>query len=223
MNFQTKRYTQDLRRYYRMPVVQASLTVVLSLFVISVFLIFALRPTIVSIVALKKTIAESKTTIEQLDRKITNLQQASNQLDTDKALLSSVNMTIPNTGAEYSPLVSAVETLANLNGVKIENDSLGSTLLFSHILTPFTPNKDEIVEPLSFSVRVVGGYTNVATFLSQLLSMERLIMVDSVTLAKETSTKTGAVTVSLSLAGKAFYLADDAQLQKSLEIPKGTK
>ena len=74
----TQRYAQNLNRYYRMSAVRVSLTLVLSLFVMAIFIVFALRPTIVTIVTLK-TIAESEKTLQQLSVKMTNLQKASVQ------------------------------------------------------------------------------------------------------------------------------------------------
>ncbi|KKU45346.1 MAG: hypothetical protein UX62_C0037G0005 [Microgenomates group bacterium GW2011_GWA2_46_7] len=66
MNTTSQHYARDLRRYYRMPATQMSLTVVLSLFIMAVFIVLALRPTIVAIVKLQKTIVEARKTVEQL-------------------------------------------------------------------------------------------------------------------------------------------------------------
>lgn len=223
MNIPTAKYSQDLRRYYRMPAVQVSLTLVLSLFVMAIFIVFALRPTIVSIVTLKKTIEESKKTLTQLDTKVSGLQKAASQLETLKPSLPIINTSIPNTSAGLTPLTISVENLASQTGVSLDSESLGSTLLFSRILSPFTPSKAQSVVELPFSVRVSGGYPNVFQFLTGLLSMQRVMMIESITLTREAGPKSESASVALNVSGSAYYLADQAQLQKAIPEKKGKK
>ncbi len=223
MKSSTQRYSQDLRRYYRMPAVQVSLTLVLSLFVMAIFILFALRPTIVTIVTLKKTIVESEKTLQQLSAKMTNLQKASIQFELLKPMLPILNTTIPNNGAEYSPLATSIEILARQTGTQLESESLGPTLLFSRIISPFIPSKGQSVIELPFTVRVVGSYPNVSAFLTKLLSMERIILIDSVTITRETGSKEENTNVALNISGSAYYLADRAQLEKSIADNKGKK
>lgn len=222
MKLPTQKYSQDLRRYYHLPAVRVSLTLVLSLFLMAIFIVVALRPTIISIATLKKTISESEKTLQQLDAKVTNLQGAATQLEKIKPVLPLLNLNIPNTGAMYSPLTSAIETLSIQSGVRLESESLGSTLLFSRLLSPFAPNKNQVVIALPFTARVTGDYPNVATFLTNLLSMERIIMFESVTITKETGVKTSTMNVALDISGSTYYLADEAQLLKSMP-EKGKK
>lgn len=223
MNLSTQRYSQDLRKYYRMPAVQVSLALVLSVFVMSIFIMFALRPTILSIVTLQKTIAESEKTLAQLDTKVKSLQVASNQLETLKPSLPVINASIPNEGALYSPLTQALEALAVQSNVVIESESLGPTLLFSRILTPFKPDKGQKVVSLAFTARVTGNYPDVNTFLTKLLSMERIVSLDAATITREVGNKTTSAGVSLNVSGNAYYLADEAQLEKAILEKKGKK
>lgn len=219
----TTRYSRDLRRYYRMPAVQVSLTLVLSLFVISIFIVFALRPTIVTIVTLKKTIAESEKIRQQLSVKVTNLQKASVQFESLKPILPMLNLTIPNNGAAYLPLTTAIEILARQTGTQIESESLGATLLFSRIISPFVPSKNQSVVELPFTARVVGSYPNISAFLTKLLSMERIIIIESVTITRETGSKEENTNVALNISGSAYYLADKVQLEESIAENKGKK
>lgn len=219
----TTRYSQDLRRYYRMPAVQVSLTLVLSLFVMAIFIVFALRPTIVTIVILKKTIAESEKIRQQLSVKMTNLQKASVQFELLKPILPMLNSTIPNNGAEYLPLTTAIEILARQTGTQLESESLGPTLLFSRIISPFIPSKDQSVVELPFTARVIGSYPNISAFLTKLLSMERIIIIESVTITRETGSKEENTNVALNISGSAYYLADKIQLEESITENKGKK
>ncbi|MBP9670326.1 type 4a pilus biogenesis protein PilO [Candidatus Woesebacteria bacterium] len=223
MKLTSGRYTQDLRRYYRIPAVQTSLTLVLSLFVLAFFITFALRPTILSILDLRKNIALSQKTLQSLETKVVNLNKIANILESIKPSLPNLNEDIPNLGAKYSPLVVAVENIAVQTGVKLESESIGSTLLFSRIVSPFAPHKNQEVLELPFSVRVTGSYFAVNEFMTKLLAMSRIIYVDSVTLSRETTAKNNAGIVALNLSGNAYYLADESLLNKALETGKAKK
>lgn len=223
MKISSSKYSQDLRRYYRMPAVQTSLTLVLSIFVVAFFIAFALRPTIISIVTLKKNIVESEKTLKTLETKVSNLQKASKELDQIKPFLPTLNKEIPNDGAKYSPLVSAIEGLASISSVQLESESLGSTLLFSRLLSPFNPNKSQNIVILPFTIRVIGTYPNVYGFLSKLVSLERIMMVESVTISREASSKNNNGLVALNITGNAYYLADEASLKKATEVKKGSR
>ncbi len=221
MKFATQHYTQDLRRYYRMPAVQVSLTLVLSFFVIALFIGFALRPTIVSIVTLKKTIEESNKTSQLLSAKVKSLQLVATQLDELKPILPSINVYIPNNGARYSPFAMNIETLANQIGVQLDSESMGPTLLFSRILSPFTPSKKQVVVALPFTIRVSGNYEKVLSFLNKLLLTGRIVIVESVTITREVSSEVEGSMVALNLSGNAYYLADENQLKKVMTDMSG--
>jgi len=223
MNIASTKYSQDLRRYYRMPSVQTSMTLVLSLFVVSFFIIFALRPTILSIVSLKKDIAESQKTLKTLVVKVENLQKASVELDKIRPFLLTLNNEIPNNGARYSPLVSVVEQLATSSLVQLESESLGPTLLFSRVLSPFALNIGQNIVVLPFTVRVVGTYPNTYDFLRKLVSLERIIAIESVTVSRESTSKNSSGLVALNIMGNAYYLADEELLNKAMEIKKGLR
>lgn len=223
MNLSTQRYTQDLRKYYRLPSVQVSLAVVLSLFVMAIFIVFALRPTILAITTLQKTIDESEKTLDQLSNKVRSLQIASNQLETLRPSLGAINASIPNEGAMYSPLTKTLEVLAIQSGVKLESETLGPTLLFSRTLSPFKPGKSQSVVALPFTARVSGNYLAIDDFVTKLLTMERIISLDSATITREAGSKTTSAGVSLNVSGFAYYLADEAQLNKAISQKKGTK
>jgi Tfp pilus assembly protein PilO len=223
MNIASQKYSVDLRRYYRLPAVQVSLTLALSLFVMAIFIVLALRPTIVTILTLRKTITESRKVLQQLDTKVANLQTASVQLENIKNFLPILNTAIPNKGAMYSPITTSLENLAISSGTTLESESLGPTLLFSKILTPFNANKNQKVIELPFTLRVTGSYPNISTFLTKFLSMERIIKVESIGITKEAGAKNTGTIVVLNISGNAFYLADEVQLEKALVETKGKK
>lgn len=219
-----KKYQLDLARYYQIPAVQSSLSVVLSLFIVSIFILFALKPTVVTIVKLQKTIEDSEKTLQQLKTKVTALQKASVIYEQLTPAIPMLEASIPGKSAEYQALTSTIELLAVQTGVVLNTSSLGETLLYSRILSPFVPNKTQGVAALPFSVRVTGEYPAITSFLQNLLTVDRLIKMDSVTYAREGSVRgSSAGSTSLTIVGEAYYLADQAQLQKAIPLKKGGK
>lgn len=223
MKFLTQHYTRDLNKYYRQPVTQVTLAVVLSLFVMTIFIVFALGPTLEAITTLQRTIAGSRTTLQQLDLKVNNLQKASTQLGAIKANLTDLNNGIPNHGAESGTFASEVEQLAAGAGVTIESGSTGATLLYSNILAVFTPDKSQSVVPLPYTLRVIGTYPATYTFLSQLMTLQRIVSVDSVTITKQAiENKVTTESVAMDISGSVYYLASADQLKQALIEKKGT-
>ena len=219
----SSRYAQDLSRYYRLPAVQVSLTLVLSLFLVAIFIIFALRPTIVSIVSLQKTIIESKKTLQQLETKINFLQKASTQLESLKPFLEILNANIPNEGVGYESIVKSIEAISFQTGTILESESISSSLLFSKIASPFSPNKNQSVISMPYTLRVSGSFAGITSFLNKLLAMERLMTIESVTINKQAGSKSTSAPVAINITGNVFYLADKATIDKSIEEKKGKK
>ncbi len=223
MKLPVKKYRQDLERYYRIPAVQISLTVVLSLFVVAFFIAFAIRPTLVAIVSLKKTIAESEKSLEQLETKVANLDRAARILEEIEPSLEKLDASITENGADYQGITSDIEILAQQSGVLLDSESFGGTLLFSRLFAPFKASKGQVVVEMPISVRATGSYANISLFLRRLLSMERVIGVESATLTREAGPRTAIASVALNVNGSIYYLADEAQLKKAIPDEKGKR
>ncbi len=227
MKFDTSKYSRDLRRYYQIPAVQSSLTVVLSIFVVAIFISLALRPTLISIANLKNTISDANKTSQTLKVKVKNLQTASSQLENLKPILPMLNANIPNKGVMYSDFINTVEAIAIQTGSTLDTETMGASLLFSKIASPFELNRDHEVVNLSFTISVTGAYPQLEQFLNTFLSIERLAMVDSLNVApavsSKNSNKSGESVLKMDIQGSVFYMADKEQLAKILEEKKGGK
>lgn len=215
-----RKYELDLSRYYRLPAVQSSLSVVLSLFVVAFFLVFALRPTFISIVELQKNIEESKKTLTQLEAKVQTLESVSKRWEELKKYLPMIDASIPQTGASYQEFVSVIELLASQAGVKLDTGSLGNTLLFSRVLSPFTQTKSSDIVEMPFALRVVGTYAQVSDFLALVMKLDRLMALDTLTYSREGvkgAQPSDTPLTTLTIQGRLFYLADLKQLKKAIE------
>jgi Tfp pilus assembly protein PilO len=180
----------------------------------------------VSITTLKKSITEYEKTSKLLKAKIKNLQVASTQLESIKNFLPILDTNIPNNGASYTTLTNSIEALAAQSGIKLETGSLGATLLFSRLISPFSPDKDQSVVALPFNIRASGGYVELNLFLTNILKMERVLLVDSVSINPQIGSnrnKMSAGSLVLNISGSAYYLANEAQITKAITEDKGKK
>lgn len=219
----SQHYARDLRRYYRLPATQVSLTVVLSVIIVALFAIFALRPTVVAIVTLQRTITESRKTLQSLQSKTLGLRRAEGELELIKPKLSLLNSSIANQGADYGPITAQLEELALVSGVQLQSETLGETLLYSKNIAPFTPKKSQKIVALPVTVRVSGSYEAVGVFLRQIVRTRRVIGIESMVITKEAGSRGENITVAMSVSGHAYYLADEAQLGTVLTQKKGGK
>jgi Tfp pilus assembly protein PilO len=207
-----KKYSTDLRRYYRMPAIHTSLTVVLSLFITAFFILIALRPTFVTITTLRKTIVDSETTLAKLQTKASALQRISNQRDKYEPYEKYVNSSIPTDGPRYQNVAAAMEILAAESHVTLRTLNQGEALTFSKISDPYS-GKHRVVSDMDFSLRVSGTYTNLSDFFQKLLSLDRLITIDSLSFARDSqSANDSTANISINISGNIHYLANDSLL-----------
>lgn len=203
-----RRYQFDLMRYYRIPAVQISLNIVLSILIVSIFAAFAIRPTLVTIAKLQKNIEDSKKTLTTLEAKVKALNTASKNLEKIKPSLPRLDEVIPTTEAGYNSMLITAEALALQSGVELASVNLGGSILFSKIVEPYKPDKKEDVILLPYSIKLVGSYPGCMNFLQSLANVPRLFGVESVNFSKEGSAKnTVDVVTSLTITGNTYYIA----------------
>lgn len=146
--------------------------IVLSLFAIAFFLIFAIKPTLVAIASLKKEIQDQQEIADKLDKKISALSQAQQiyyQLLPDFSLIDEAMPKTPDLGN----LAILLEVIASRNSV-----ALGS-VLFN--LTPLQWSGQNLKDPqlATFSISVDGTYENLNNFLSMITRTKRLTAINS--------------------------------------------
>ena len=81
------RYYHRFGAIYERPEIKASLEVVFSVFMISVLIFLAIRPTLTNLAALQKKIADKEATSIKADKKLAQLFSSTEQLETYSANL----------------------------------------------------------------------------------------------------------------------------------------
>jgi len=202
-----KNYATQLRKYYRMPAVQTSLSVVLSIFIVAFFILVALRPTIVTITELNRTIDESETTLKKLETKAKALQQISNTWEKILPLQQFLENTIPSDGPRYKEFVKSLEIIAYETGVTLSTETLGPALTYSSIIDPYSGMMRDVIE-MPVSIRVAGGFLQVKNFFDRLAASDRLVSVESLSFSREVIGSGEGPSISFSISGNIQYLAN---------------
>lgn len=157
------------------------LEIILSLATIIIFTIFALKPTVITIVELVKEINNKKTTIESLDKKISDLELAQDAYVAQMNSLPAIESAVPD--APSPDVFSAqVEALAANSSVRILGLSIGEVALVGREekkaapseLKPFPPEAQE----LTVSISAAGTYQDLMLFIEKLENGRRPIKMD---------------------------------------------
>lgn len=209
----------DLARYYRLPSVQVSLGVVLAFLISALLIMFAIRPTFATIVALNKEIKETRETVSLLEKKVTALNRAVSILETIKPNLPTLERSIPGDGVGYDELTRGLEALAQNTGATLETVTVGKSIVSSRLVTAYIPDKKQEVAETPISIRVRGDYPALSGFLTRLLGTVRLTSVESVALLKDggKASRSAASTegeLNLTINGAVLYTVDPGAMGK---------
>lgn len=156
--------------------------VILSIGTIVIFLLFALKPTALTIIALVKEIDEKKQTEAALDQKISDLQRASTVFAQNQTSLQNLDSAVSTT-PKPDAISGQVGGLAAKDSVNVLGLSVGQVTLVgkaevkkSKELKPLPENSFEM--PVSISIQ--GDYQNLISFMNDLENLRIAAKVDQV-------------------------------------------
>lgn len=157
--------------YNSKPNLKTYLELMLSLGTIMIFAVYAIKPTVLTIIELNNEIKSKENTVSLLIQKITNLKTASNILQKESQDLEFIENAVPS-NADVEQLINQIEKIAVNNSVAIRNLSSSNVFLKG--------NSDKKIEnelPLSFSI--TGNYQNLFQFLQTIETFRRPFKIDS--------------------------------------------
>jgi len=207
-----RRYKQYFLNIYKIyqkrPDLKSYLEILLSIITISFFLIFALRPTVLTITSLFTQITDKEETISKMESKIQDLARAQtffSQNEDDVDIIDSAIPVIP----DPTTFVRQLEGLANNTNVRILGLTVGETILLGDKEKEKKSVQDLInlptnAEGLVFSISITGNYQSLYNFVSQLEDFRRPIKVDAIGVSSA-ETQEGRVIVFV-VGGRAVYL-----------------
>ncbi|OGH12685.1 MAG: hypothetical protein A2776_01515 [Candidatus Levybacteria bacterium RIFCSPHIGHO2_01_FULL_40_10] len=170
------------------------LYIVLTLFAVSFFGFFAIAPTLSTISTLNKQYLDSRLVYESLRTKLSSLQSLDVQHKQMEPELNIIYSAIPKT-TKIPQLTRQIENIAAESNVQITRLSFGTIEIYPNVKTT------DPVYSYTFSVAVSGSDPDVNSFLSNIISFDRIIGVDRVATGLDEKNKfTAAIT------GRAYFL-----------------
>lgn len=191
------RYFTYIKPLTRLPIVKTYGTKIFTLIVMSIFIFYAIKPTVETILVLQKKLDDSTQVLEKINQKTNNLSKAQqNYANLDPNIKSKIKAAIPDTVG----LKSVIQTLEQT--AKVHEASVSALQIQPLVLGVKTQDNLGTLSEVAFTFNAEGGYQQLISMLQDLKSSDRLISIDNVSLSK-LSEGTGLI---MSLSGKAYYL-----------------
>lgn len=206
-----------LSAYNSKPNLRIYLELMLSLGTIIVFAIFAIKPTILTIIDINNEIKGKEATIAKINKKIVDLKTASNLLQSQSQNLGLIDQAVPSE-AELENLVKQIEATALTNSVELASlTSSELTLKGSqekkrkvNDVSALPDNPEEL--PISFSVK--GDYQNLFNFLQSIENLRRPLKFDTFIFNASKSADDQKV-INLTISGRVpFIINQETQPKK---------
>ncbi|MBN1169147.1 hypothetical protein JXA63_04625 [Candidatus Woesebacteria bacterium] len=191
-------------RYKERTDIRIYLEILLSLVTISVFSIFALRPTILTIAELIKEIDAKEQLVQKLDDKIETISQAQALYYRERENIGLLKNSIPE-NPEADTLTYQLEGLVEKNSLIAQSVNIGETKVLG-----ISKNKSkEDNTYISFNISVVGEYGSLYSFIKDLEDLYQPIKIINTSIVSTENKDTGKINLVLTLNAQAPYRSFD--------------
>lgn len=182
--------------YYSRPNLRIYLELMLSIVAIIVFSVFAIRPTVLTILELNNEIKSKQDLIGKLQQKTRDLETANNLFSSSTEDIKLIDQAVPDNSSP-DIFIKKIEELAKNNSLQI--------LAFS--MADVSIKGQESKNELPFTISVTGTYSNINLFLENLEKQIRPAIINSFTI--NSVIVDGSKKLTLLLDGKLPYLNQD--------------
>lgn len=179
----------DLIPDFKKEKTQKFTTIVLTLIAIIILAIFAINPTLSTIANLNKQLEDAKYVTDRLNEKINDLSILQTKYNNLQADLQIIYEAIPQK-SEVPKFTGQIRSVSDETGLSITNfqaSDLNAMDKFSYY---------------SFNISAKGDSDKITSFLSKLISMQRIVYISNINMSKSAETD---ATIQFSLRGIAFY------------------
>lgn len=187
-----EKYYKDILPYLKKQKNQEYFAIILTLGATIFFALFAINPTISTIVKLRKEIEDSKFVESALNKKVNNLSSLSTEYSVIQSDIPVVLDAIPEQ-PQAPTLVGQIQTIAQGSNVVIEKLDVSEVGL----------NETGASTSSKFSFELTGtsNYESVDRFISELITMQRIVSLEKISLTKSSDSET----LQLDIKGSAYY------------------
>ncbi len=211
-----KNQFKEFRKYYKSvgPMFEKEqnrsyTAVIFSFLAISLFGWYAVRPTIQTILTLKREIADKTIVNQQMEQKIAVLIDAQNLYQEIQPLLPLLSAAIPE-DTNPTDVVSQLQTLIANSGGSLNSLSV-SKIPLSNPVTK-TANASVNTQPRDFTLTlsITGPYSTLENILFGIANMRRIITIQSITIqpasrSSESNPTSNEDQLTMALSVKSYY------------------
>lgn len=191
------RYFTYIKPFVGIPIVKTYGSTIFTFLVMTIFIVFAVKPTVETIIVLQKKLDDSNDVLKKINQKANDLSLAKQNYDKlDLSLKSKISATIPDS-FQLKSIAQILESAA-----KNHNASVSAFQIQPLVLEPKAQNSTGTISEIGFTFNVTGAYQNLVSILQDLKGSSRLISIDSLSLAQVN--EGGGLIMSLS--GKTYYI-----------------
>lgn len=213
-----KRYYQSIEQVANKPQARAYTTAIFSFLAVSLFGWYAIRPTLQTILFLRREIDDNKKINQQMEEKIGKLIEAHATYQSIKADLPYISQALPP-DPELLSALGQIRNVAQLRGASISAITSSAAPLLSNEQT--APNKSTSPKDISnlkvknvqLSVVLVGTYDILEGIIEDILSMRRIITIDTLNFTPNGETEQqltfGSIPLKLVIRLNAHYIDSD--------------
>lgn len=192
------RYFTYIRPVIRSKIVRTYGSTIFTLAIIIIFILFAIKPTVETILVLQKKLENATQVLEKINQKSKALTQAKeNYQNLDPNIKNKIQALIPDT-------VGIKSVIQTLEGVAVRHEASVSALQVQPLILE-NKTKATVTQNLAevaFTFNIEGAYKNLISLLQDLKTSSRLISIDNLSLS-QVSEGEGLI---MSISGKAYYL-----------------
>ena len=170
-------------------------TITLTLFCLSFFGLFAIRPTLITAVSLIKEVNDLQKLSLQYENKISMFITAQAEYEKIRESIPLIDQALP-ANSEFPGFAQSMEKLAIRNNVTINQFQIDSAPI-SLLKTP-----DKLLS-FNFILIGIGSYDNISLFIDDIYNSLRLTTLNSLDFTTESGTASGIMRVSMK--GKGYY------------------
>ena len=212
-----KKYYQSLGETIQKPKNRAYSATVFSFLAVSLFGWYAIRPTIQTILYLRREIKDNVVVSQKMEEKISALVEAQALYQEVQPQLSIVNQSLPPS-PEVMSLVAQLRNLANSTNASLSAITIPTVPLAGQDATrsaqqpgagrgPTTPKPAKLNE-FPISIQLSGTFATIQSFLGGINTMRRLTSVDTLTLipSRDSGIAAGTNMLQLTLKLKGYYI-----------------
>lgn len=177
---QYQRYLLDIASLYReRQDLKAYLEILLSIVAVAVFVVFAIKPTFITISDLVTKINTEQATSDALDVKIKNLGIAQGLFDQEQNNINLLNSAVP-TGPSVTSYIRQMEGMVQKEGVTPVTFTVNQVDLISKDSS--ASGESSSAKTINVTVSVTGTYQNLISFLKDIENSRRSSILNKVDL-----------------------------------------